>query len=117
MRTVSFYPNKLEYRFSRSCPTGRTPPVLLRSANPDHHHWVEMKLVGGPKSLRDATCATVYLKANGMCMRQDVLASGSDVSSIAIVPAAFCLFAACRHEQWPHRHSRGRESPYPRALR
>jgi enediyne biosynthesis protein E4 len=25
------------------------PPVLLRNVNPDHHHWVEMQLVGGPK--------------------------------------------------------------------
>jgi hypothetical protein len=49
--------------------------------NPDHHHWVEMKLIGGPKSPRDATCATVYLKANGMRMRQDVLSSGSYISS------------------------------------
>jgi hypothetical protein len=57
------------------------PPVLLRNVNPDHHHWVEMKLVGGQKSPRDATCATVYLKANGMRMRQDVLASGSYISS------------------------------------
>ena len=57
------------------------PPVLLRNVNPDHHHWVEMQLVGGPKSPRDATCATVYLKANGMRMRQDVLASGSYISS------------------------------------
>ena len=57
------------------------PPTLLRNVNPDHHHWVEMSLVGGPKSPRDATCATVYLKANGMRMRQDVLASGSYISS------------------------------------
>jgi hypothetical protein len=57
------------------------PPVLLRNVNPDRHHWVEMQLVGGPKSPRDATCATVYLKANGMRMRQDVLASGSYISS------------------------------------
>jgi hypothetical protein len=57
------------------------PPVLLRNVNPDHHHWVEMQLVGGPRSPRDATCATVYLKANGMRMRQDVLASGSYISS------------------------------------
>jgi len=56
-------------------------PTLLRNVNPDHHHWVEMKLVGGPKSPRDATCATVYLKANGMRMRQDVLASGSYISA------------------------------------
>jgi hypothetical protein len=57
------------------------PPVLLRNVNPDHHNWVEMSLVGGPKSPRDATCATVYLKANGMRMRQDVLASGSYISA------------------------------------
>jgi hypothetical protein len=57
------------------------PPVLLRNVNKDHHHWVELQLVGGPKSPRDATCATVYLKANGMRMRQDVLASGSYISS------------------------------------
>ncbi|KAA6456506.1 CRTAC1 family protein [Acidobacteria bacterium AB60] len=57
------------------------PAVLLRNVNPDQHHWVEMKLVGGPKSPRDATCATVYLKANGMRMRQDVLASGSYISA------------------------------------
>jgi hypothetical protein len=40
-----------------------------------------MSLVGGPKSPRDATCATVYLKANGLRMRQDVLASGSYISA------------------------------------
>ena len=57
------------------------PPLLLRNVNPDHHHWVEMKLVGGPKTPRDATCATAYLKANGMRQRQDVLASGSYISS------------------------------------
>jgi enediyne biosynthesis protein E4 len=57
------------------------PPVLLRNVNPDHHHWVEMKLVGGKGSPRDAMCATVFLKANGMRMRQDVLSSGSFISS------------------------------------
>ena len=57
------------------------PPTLLQNVNPDNHHWVEIKLVGGPKSPRDATCATVYLKANGMRMHQDVLASGSYISS------------------------------------
>jgi hypothetical protein len=56
-------------------------PTLLRNVNPDHHHWVEMKLVGGPKSPRDALCATVYLTVNGMRMRQDVLSSGSFLSS------------------------------------
>jgi hypothetical protein len=57
------------------------PPVLLRNVNPDKHHWVEMKLVGNGKSPKDATCATVYLKANGMRIRQDVLSSGSYISA------------------------------------
>jgi hypothetical protein len=30
---------------------------------------------------RDSKCATVYLKANGMRMRQNVLSSGSFISS------------------------------------
>ena len=56
-------------------------PVLLRNANPDHHHWVEMKLIGGPKSPRDAVGATVYLNANGTTQRGDVLSGGSYLSS------------------------------------
>ena len=45
------------------------PPVLLKNVNPDKHHWVEMRLVGAVRqksSPSDATCATVYLQANGM---------------------------------------------------
>jgi enediyne biosynthesis protein E4 len=57
------------------------PPVLLRNVNPDHHHWVELKLVGGPKSPRDAVGATVYLTANGMRQREDVISGGSFISS------------------------------------
>jgi hypothetical protein len=57
------------------------PPVLLRNVNPDHHHWVELKLTGGPKSPRDAVGATVFLKANCMRQREDVLSSGSYISS------------------------------------
>jgi len=56
-------------------------PVLLRNANPDRHHWVEMRLIGGPRSPRDAVGATVYLNANGMRMRDDVLSGGSYLSS------------------------------------
>ena len=33
------------------------PPTLLRNVNPDHHHSVELNLVGGTNSPRDATCA------------------------------------------------------------
>ncbi len=56
-------------------------PILLRNVNPDHHHWVELKLIGGPKSPRDAVGATVYLTANGMRQRGDVLSGGSYLSS------------------------------------
>ena len=56
-------------------------PVLLRNVNPDHHHWVELKLIGGPKSPRDAVGATVYLNADGIRQRGDVLSGGSYLSS------------------------------------
>jgi hypothetical protein len=56
-------------------------PALLRNVNPDHDHWVELKLVGGRKSPRDAICATVYLKANGITQRDDVMSGGSYISS------------------------------------
>jgi len=63
------------------------PPVLLKNVNPDHHHWVELKLVGGTdsrtgrKSPRDAVGTTVYLAANGMRQREDVMSGGSYISS------------------------------------
>jgi hypothetical protein len=56
-------------------------PVLLRNVNSDTHHWVALKLVGGPKSPRDAVGATVYLTANGIRQRGDVLSGGSYLSS------------------------------------
>ncbi len=56
-------------------------PVLLRNVNPDHHHWVELQLVGGPGSPRDAVGSTVYLTAGGIRQRSDVLSGGSYLSS------------------------------------
>ena len=56
-------------------------PLLLRNVNSDHHHWIEFKLIGGPKSPRDAVGATVYLNAAGMRQRGDVLSGGSYLSS------------------------------------
>jgi enediyne biosynthesis protein E4 len=56
-------------------------PVLLRNVNQDHNHWLEMKLVGGPKSPSDAVGATVFVTANGMKQREDVLSGGSYLSS------------------------------------
>jgi len=49
--------------------------------NPDHNHWIELRLVGGPKSPRDAVGATIYLNANGMRQREDVMSGGSFISS------------------------------------
>ena len=57
------------------------PPVLLKNVNPDREHWVELRLVGGPKSARDAVGTTVYLVANGMRQREDVMSGGSFISS------------------------------------
>jgi enediyne biosynthesis protein E4 len=56
-------------------------PSLMRDVNPDHHHWVGLKLVGGPKSPRDAVGAVVYLTAAGVRQRADVLSGGSYESS------------------------------------
>jgi hypothetical protein len=57
------------------------PPLLLRNVSPDHHHWLGVRLVGGPKSPRDAIGATVYLIAGGIRQRRDVLSGGSFASS------------------------------------
>ncbi len=57
------------------------PPVLLRNVNPDHHHWLELKLIGGAKSPRDAVGAAVYLTAGKIRQRADVIAGGSYAST------------------------------------
>ncbi len=56
-------------------------PALLRNVSDDHNHWVELNLVGGPKSPRDAVGSTVYLTANGFRQRADVISGGSYASS------------------------------------
>jgi hypothetical protein len=56
-------------------------PVLLHNVSADHNHWIELKLTGGPKSPRDAVGTTVYLTANGMKQREDVISGGSYLSS------------------------------------
>jgi hypothetical protein len=52
-------------------------PALLRNVSPDKNHWIEFKLNGGPKSPRDAVGATVYLTANKIKQRGDVVSGGS----------------------------------------
>ena len=56
-------------------------PSFLHNVSPDKNHWLELKLVGGPKSPRDAVGATVYVKANGFRQRSDVVSGGSFASS------------------------------------
>jgi hypothetical protein len=56
-------------------------PTLLRNVDTNSNHWVELKLVGGAKSPRDAVGATVFLTANGFRQRADVTSGGSFASS------------------------------------
>ncbi|MHB1023198.1 MAG: CRTAC1 family protein [Acidobacteriaceae bacterium] len=56
-------------------------PSLFRNVAVESNHWVELKLIGGPKSPRDAIGATVYLTANGFRQRADVISGGSFASS------------------------------------
>jgi hypothetical protein len=56
-------------------------PALLRNVSADTHHWIELKLVGGPKSPRDAIGSTVYLTANGKRQRGDVISGASYAST------------------------------------
>ena len=57
-------------------------PALLRNVVPMRNaHWVGLKLIGGPRSPRDAVGATGYLTAGNMKQRGDVLSGGSYASS------------------------------------
>jgi hypothetical protein len=56
-------------------------PTLLRNVVDNGNHWIELRLVGGPKSPRDAIGATVYVTANGFRQRGDVVSGGSYAST------------------------------------
>jgi hypothetical protein len=56
-------------------------PALLRNVNSDQNHWLGLKLVGGRKSPRDATGASVYVIAGSLRQRGDVLSGGSYASN------------------------------------
>jgi hypothetical protein len=56
-------------------------PALLRNVSQDKHHWIELKLVGGPKSPRDAVGATAFVTANKIRQRGDVISGGSYAST------------------------------------
>jgi len=57
------------------------PPTLLRNAVKNENHWLTLKLVGGPKSPRDALGAKLFLTAGGVRQRADVFSGGSYGSS------------------------------------
>jgi enediyne biosynthesis protein E4 len=52
-------------------------PTLLRNVMANGNHWVGLKLIGGPKSPRDAIGAKVFLTAGGVRQRADVFSGGS----------------------------------------
>jgi hypothetical protein len=61
-------------------------PALLRNVNDDHNHWLGLRLIGGPRSSKDAIGSTVYLTANGMTQRADVFSGGSYASTSDMRP-------------------------------
>ena len=80
------------------------PPTLLRNAVKNGNHWLTLRLVGGPRSPRDAIGATVYLTAGGVRQRAD-LVSGGSYSSSSDPRLHFGLGAAAKVEKlevrWP----------------
>jgi len=56
-------------------------PTLLRNVNPDQHHWIEFRLIGGPGKPRDAVGAAIFVTTGKTTQRGDVLSGGSFASS------------------------------------
>lgn len=79
-------------------------PTLLRNEVKNGNHWITLKLVGGPKSPRDAIGAKVFLVSDGIRQRADVLSGGSYGSS-SDPRAHFGLGASTKVEKvrivWP----------------
>jgi enediyne biosynthesis protein E4 len=56
-------------------------PTLLRNVVQNQNHWIELKLIGGPKSPRDSIGARVFVTTGSIRQRADVLSGGSYGSS------------------------------------
>ena len=56
-------------------------PTVLRNVGVNDNHWITLRLVGGPRSPRDATGAKVFLTAGGFRQRADLVSGGSYGSS------------------------------------
>src|SRR6266404_2357980 len=61
-------------------------PALLRNVAHNNNHWLTLKLIGGPKSPKDAIGAKVFLTAGGVRQRMDVISGGSYLSSSDVRP-------------------------------
>jgi enediyne biosynthesis protein E4 len=79
-------------------------PALLRNVAKNNNHWISLRLIGGPKSPKDAIGSKVFLTAGGIRQRVDVFSGGSYGSS-SDLRAHFGLGAATRIDkleiQWP----------------
>jgi enediyne biosynthesis protein E4 len=56
-------------------------PTLLRNVVKNSNHWIAFKLVGGPKSPKDAVGAKVFVTVAGVRQRAEIFAGGSYASS------------------------------------
>ena len=61
-------------------------PTLLRNVVNNENHWVEFRLVGGPKSPRDAIGAKVFVTTGSIRQRADIFSGGSYGSSSDLRP-------------------------------
>ena len=56
-------------------------PTLLRNVVKNSNHWITLRLLGGPKSPRDAIGAKVFVTAGGARQRGELFSGGSYASS------------------------------------
>ena len=56
-------------------------PTLLRNVVKNSNHWITLKLLGGPKSPRDAIGAKVFVTTGSVRQRGDIFSGGSYASS------------------------------------
>ncbi len=79
-------------------------PAILRNVVKNSNHWLTFKLIGGPRSPRDAIGAKIFVTAGGARQRGDVFSGGSYASS-SDQRLHFGLGAATRvakvEIQWP----------------
>jgi hypothetical protein len=83
-------------------------PTLLRNVVSNGNHWIGFRLIGGPRSPRDAVGAKVFVTAGGARQRFDVIA-GSSYGSTNDLRPHFGLGSATKVEkvevQWPDGHT------------